>query len=95
MASPDIDPWMVEAFKEAIDEFKSRVKASNQINLDNYRSINDVYEETVRIQAEQAKTGTLRASSRLTPYLKFLAQYESIIEVFVQVKPEILALIWV
>lgn len=86
---------MVEAFKEAVEDFKNRVPTADQLDLDTPQSITDIYEETARIQAVQSRSNTLRASKRLDPYLRFLSQYESTVEVFVQVKPDILALIWV
>jgi hypothetical protein len=89
------DPWMVEAFQTATTEFKRRLKDTPKFDFSQYGSAKDVYEKTRRIQAEQVKSGSLRALNRISPYLKCLAQYESAIKVFVQVKPELLALIWV
>ncbi|KAK6855639.1 hypothetical protein PG995_007790 [Apiospora arundinis] len=94
MQTAGIDQWMVDSLRDAVAEFKGRLECPDQIDLDTAQSINDIYEETARIQASQTRTKTLRASSRLKPYLNFLAQYESTIEVFIQVKPDILALIW-
>ncbi|KAK8078503.1 hypothetical protein PG996_004673 [Apiospora saccharicola] len=94
MEATAIDQWMVDAFREAVEDFKRRLAFPDQIDLDTPQSINDIYKETAKIQALQSQTKTLRASNRLKPYLEFLAQYESAIEVFIQVKPDILALIW-
>ncbi|KAK6835055.1 NACHT domain protein [Apiospora arundinis] len=94
MQTAGIDQWMVDSLRDAVADFKGRLECPDQIDLDTAQSINDIYEETARIQASQTRTKTLRASSRLKPYLNFLAQYESTIEVFIQVKPDILALIW-
>ena len=57
-------------------------------------SINDVYDATDKLQAEQAKKGHLRHLSKIEPYLEGLRGYASVIEAFMQAKPEILALIW-
>lgn len=93
MPSQDIELWMAEAFKEALDNFKTRVDCTG-IDL-SHTSITDVYDETRRIQALQAQSKTLRASGRLSPYLKFLDQFKETIDVFAQAKPEILSFVWV
>jgi len=59
------------------------------------QTIGDVYAETDRIQREQGNKGLLRNLKQIEPYLLWLKQYSGVIEVFVQVKPQILALIWV
>ena len=59
------------------------------------RTIDDVYAETERIQQEQGKKGLLRNLKKIEPYLLWLKRYSGVVEVFVQAKPEILALIWV
>ncbi|KAK7920284.1 hypothetical protein PG985_008306 [Apiospora marii] len=94
MQAPVIDQWMVDAFGDAVEGFTRRLEYPDQIDLRTAQSIDDVYKETARLQNLQSQTRTLRASKRLKPYLDFLAQYESTIEVFIQVKPDILALIW-
>lgn len=94
-STPQLDQWMVEAFRAATDEFNGKLKAPENLNLAQYDSINHVYAETTRIQAEQAKSGSRQALSRISPYLQCLTQYERIIDVFVQSNPELLCLIWV
>jgi hypothetical protein len=47
-----------------------------------------------KLQDEQAKQGRLRHLRRIEPYLERLRQYNEVINTFVQVKPDILALIW-
>ncbi|KAK8134781.1 hypothetical protein PG984_006793 [Apiospora sp. TS-2023a] len=94
MQASGTDQWMVDSLRDAVAEFKGRLECPDKIDFDNAQSIDDVYKETARIQDLQSRTTTLRASKRLKPYLNFLTQYETTIEVFVQVKPDILALIW-
>jgi hypothetical protein len=53
-----------------------------------------VYDATDKLQEEQAKKGHLRHLSKIEPYLEGLRGYASVIEVFMQAKPEMLALIW-
>lgn len=95
MQAQGIDQWMVDSLRDAVADFKGRLECPDQVDFDSAQSINDIYEETARIQDLQTRSKTLRASNRLKPYLNFLTQYESAIEVFIQVKPDILALIWV
>jgi hypothetical protein len=58
------------------------------------KSIEEVYTVTDRLQEEQARTGRLRHMSKITPFLEGLNSYASVIEVFMQAKPDVLALIW-
>lgn len=57
-------------------------------------SITEVYDATDRLQKEQAKDGRLRHLAKIEPYLTRLNDYSKAIEVFIQVKPDVLALIW-
>ncbi|KAF8535202.1 hypothetical protein BDD12DRAFT_753299 [Trichophaea hybrida] len=57
-------------------------------------SIDEVYAETHKIQTEQGQKGLLRNTNKIQPYLLWLQQFSGVIEVFVQVKPDILGLIW-
>ncbi|KAL0938544.1 NACHT domain protein [Colletotrichum truncatum] len=88
------DP-MQQAFESAMREFKASLK-----NESLYRqilettSIEQVYDATDKIQKEQAKTGHLRHLSKIEIYLNRLREYTGAVDTFVQVKPDILALIW-
>ncbi|RDW68838.1 uncharacterized protein DSM5745_08598 [Aspergillus mulundensis] len=83
------------AFQAAMDEFKT--------NLDNdklyaeilaVKSIDEVYDLTDKLQAEQGKKGQLRHLAKIEPFLNRLREYAGVIEVFLQVQPDIMALIW-
>ena len=63
--------------------------------LSQFTSIDDVYDATDNIQKEQGKSRTLQNLAKIQPYLECLNQYAAIMDTVVQVKPEILALIWV
>lgn len=89
MASP-VD----EAFEAAKREFLSSVKKGSPGVLQ-FTSIKEVYDATDKIQREHSKSSTLRNLRRIEPYLDCLRHYAQVIETFVQVKPDILALIWV
>ena len=74
-------------------------KAFKQLNSSERReiqgiSIEDVWKQTRDIQETQSKSKTLRNMQRIEHYVKGLEQYAGVIEIFVQVKPDLLALIW-
>ena len=58
-------------------------------------SIDDVYNATDKIQKKQGESKTLQNLAKIQPYLSCLDQYASVLDTVIQVKPEILALIWV
>lgn len=89
------DPWMLDAFEAAQTEFNSHLKDGEKFDFSQYKSIEEVYNVTDEIQRRQAKSGTLRNLARIQPYFDGLTQYAGVIEQFVQVKPDLLALIWV
>ena len=82
------------AFESAIQDFRTRLK-----NEELYReilqttSIEQVYDATDKLQAEQAETGRLRHLSKIEPFLEGLRSYAGVIEVFMQAKPDVLAFI--
>lgn len=57
-------------------------------------NIEDVWTQTGNIQETQSKSKTLRNMQRIEHYVKGLERYAAVIEVFVQVKPDLLGLIW-
>ncbi|UKZ82346.1 hypothetical protein TrVFT333_010133 [Trichoderma virens FT-333] len=94
--APDPDPDTIQlAFAEAVREFKSKLK-NDRLYTDilKTRSIDEVYDATDALQAEQGKQGRLRHLSKIKPFLEGLRGYADVIDTFVQVKPDVLALIW-
>ena len=84
------------AFDAAVQEFQDSLDDDdNHYNLTQFRSINDVYDEADRIQREQGTKGALRDLNRIKPFLERLLEFAGVIDVIVQVKPDVLALIWV
>lgn len=83
------------AFRSAYEEAWGQLKHNEQVALSKVRSINDVYEEIKRIQDEQGKTGRLANLRRIQPYIDGLNRYSETVAIFIQVKPELLSLIWV
>lgn len=59
-----------------------------------FTSIDQVYNETDRIQREQGESGRLRNLRRIQPFLDCMKQYAGVLDTFVQAKPDLLSLIW-
>lgn len=93
MAAP-ADPIQT-IFDTAIRDFKADLKNDKLYSeISKATTIEEVYDVTDKLQEEQAKNGHLRHLSKIEPYLEGLRNYASIIQVFMQAKPEILALLW-
>jgi hypothetical protein len=84
-----------EAFESAKREFRNELDDEKLYHdILQTTSIDQVYEATNKLQAEQLKTGGLRHLAKIGPYLTRIADYSKAVETFVQVKPDILALVW-
>lgn len=84
-----------EAFKQAQQAFRKRIANTRHYDeILTKTTIGDVYEAASKAQEELAGKGRLKYLSKIEPFLEKLREYASVIEVFVQVKPEVLALIW-
>ena len=91
---PSYDPVQY-VFERSIRDFKANLKNDKLYNdILQTTSIDQIYDLTDKLQEEQAKDGHLRHLSRIGPFLERLRGYEAVIDMFVQVKPDILALIW-
>lgn len=75
-------------FKKDVNDDEIYDKISQSTTID------QVYAETDKLQAEQARNGHLRHLSKIEPCLTRLDDYAQAIGIFVQAKPDILALIW-
>lgn len=83
------------AFETAIHKFRVELKNDDLYHeILQTRNIMEVYDVTDRLQEEQSRTGRLRHLSKIEPFLAGLRGYANAIEVFMQTKPEVLALIW-
>lgn len=83
------------AFDAAIREFKANLNNDKIYSkLMAVTSIDEVYDLTDALQAEQSRKGHLRHLAKIQPYLNRLNDYTGAIDTFVQVKPEILSLIF-
>ncbi|MCJ1385990.1 hypothetical protein MMC17_009115 [Xylographa soralifera] len=83
------------AFEAAIKDFLDNLTDKDHYDFSKIRSVDDVYDETDRIQTLQGSKGTLRNLNRIKPYLHRISEYSSVIETFVQVKPDFLSLLWI
>ncbi|RYC87009.1 hypothetical protein BFJ63_vAg10141 [Fusarium oxysporum f. sp. narcissi] len=83
------------AFEAAMLDFKDKLKGHSFYDqIIQTTSIEQVYQDIQKLQDKQAKSGRLRHLSKIEPFLARLREYSSVVETFVQAKPDILALIW-
>lgn len=82
-------------FDAAVKDFQDELPDSDEFDSLAIKTIDDVYKEINRIQEEQGRKGELRNMNRIAPFLVCLEQYSNVLDTFVQVKPSVLALIWV
>jgi hypothetical protein len=75
-------------FEDALPA-KARMREILAIN-----SAEKAWDAIERLQEEQSRQGKLRILNRIKPFLDALQSYAAVIEVFVQVKPDVMALIW-
>jgi hypothetical protein len=82
-------------FDTAIQEFRVELKNDNLYrDILQTKNVEELYDVTDKLQEEQSKTGRLRHLSKIEPFLEGLRRYASVIEIFMQAKPDVLALIW-
>ncbi|KAF5965977.1 NACHT nucleoside triphosphatase [Fusarium coicis] len=94
MASSSTDQ-VSEIFEKAKADFLSAIKDQNlRCQLQKVTTIDDIWDYTEQLQKDQASNKRLRCMKRIGPYTERLQEYAGVIEVFVQAKPDILALIW-
>lgn len=94
MSSAKTD-WLDDEFEAVRDDFLKTVKHPEKHEFTKFTTAKDVWDATEEIQRKQSKTKTLRGLNRIRPFLEALEQFSGTIEVFVQAKADILALIWV
>ncbi|KAF5674658.1 Nacht domain-containing protein [Fusarium circinatum] len=83
------------AFEAAMLDFKNKLQGHSFYDqIIQTTSIEQVYLDIEKLQDKQAKSGRLRHLSKIEPFLARLREYSSVVETFVQAKPDILALIW-
>ncbi|KAF8466383.1 hypothetical protein BDZ91DRAFT_725301 [Kalaharituber pfeilii] len=83
-----------KALHTALINFKAKLSEEQHKDFAQFGSIDEVYRCAKEIQEQQKKKGLTRNLQRLKPYIEGLTQYAKVIDVFVQAKPEIMALVW-
>ncbi|WYZ35798.1 hypothetical protein EsH8_X_000445 [Colletotrichum jinshuiense] len=84
-----------QALEEAQQAFRMKIRNSSMYDeVLTTTTVDDVYKAISEIQAKIASKGKLRYLGKIRPFLDRLSEYASTIEVFVQAKPEVLALLW-
>ena len=95
-ASLPVPSPLVNSFDIACQDFlRDFPHGEYRETLSRFTSIEDVYNATDDIQRKQGESQMLRNLAKIQPYLECLNQYATVLDTIVQVKPEILALIWV
>ncbi|KAF5532216.1 NACHT domain-containing protein [Fusarium mexicanum] len=84
-----------QALERAQQVFRNKVESPNIYDeILSAGTIEEVYKLTNDIQSKLAPQGKLRHLAKIKPFLDRLSEYASVIEVFVQAKPDILAFLW-
>ncbi|RKL25837.1 hypothetical protein BFJ72_g13955 [Fusarium proliferatum] len=86
---------VLDAFESAKREFLSKYPDRHTYDFNAFQTIDHVYQAAQQIQEQQAKSRTMRNLNKIRPLLETLRHYGSVVETFVQVKPDVLALIWI
>ncbi|MCJ1443001.1 MAG: hypothetical protein MMC23_003498 [Stictis urceolatum] len=80
-------------FNKALVRFKAALTQEEQSSF-RIASLSDVKQEISRIETDQRKHRSQRGLRRLEPFINGLQRFSTVIEQFVQIKPDILAVIW-
>ena len=85
----------LQEFNNAIEAFKASLNDDETFNtLITFTSVDEVYQLADELQKRQAENSHLRHLCRIEPYLNRLKDYTMAVDTFVQVYPQILALIF-
>ena len=82
-------------FEVAVSDFQGEVANQELFDFNALYTVDDLYDEIQKTQEEQGRSRQLRNMKKMEPLLDCLEQYSSVLTTFVQVKPSVLALIWV
>ncbi|KAH8668654.1 hypothetical protein BX600DRAFT_538673 [Xylariales sp. PMI_506] len=88
------DP-ILEAFEAAKRSFRDSLTDPSLFDdILRTTTADQVYDATEKLQAKLGSEGRLRHLGKIRPFLERVTAYASVVDTFVQVKPDILALIW-
>jgi hypothetical protein len=85
----------LDAFESALKEFMNSLTHKDDYDFSRFKTIDDVYDETDKIQKKQGREGTLRNMRKMQPFLDCLSQFSEILGTFTEPKPGILNIVWV
>lgn len=96
IANTDVGERVSNAFDKARQNFIKKVgDPSATVEMQSVSSAGKLHiDDMGAIQQNMAKKGSLRHMGRIARFLDILGTYSATVEVFVQVKPEVLALVW-
>jgi len=94
LASTDLDEAFEAARADFVGSLKRRSLPAAQA-LSKATTIQHVLDAIAEVEAQQQRSGKLRALGRLKPLVNGLKEYAGVVEVFIQAKQDILSLIWV
>jgi hypothetical protein len=82
-------------FQSAATDFLESLADKESFDFSGFQTVDDVIKEIQKTQDEQGRTRGLRNMKKIQPFLDGIQQYANVLNTFVQVKPDVLALIWV
>ncbi|RPA72434.1 hypothetical protein BJ508DRAFT_367261 [Ascobolus immersus RN42] len=88
------DPVALREFEKVVEMFTNELPATERIAFSQARSISAVYEEVYLIQQTQEKSKAFKYMNRLKPFIDGLDKYSRVIDIFTNVKPELVAFLW-
>ena len=94
-AQPQPQVLVPTAINRALSRFRNSLDSEEKKAFNHASTESDVMALIENLEAEQGARGCLQNMTRIKPFIKGLSQYATVIEVFVQAKPEILPFIWV
>lgn len=81
-------------FSRVLSAFKTRLSPED-IESFQFTNFDELKAAIDEIQRAQAQRRGFRNLNKIRPFLNGLEQYSKVIEVFVNVKPDIMAFVWV
>jgi hypothetical protein len=90
-----LSPGVQKAVQAAVSDFKANLKNDKlYADICAIQTVDDVYDFTDELQNKQGKSRRLRHLSKIETYLSRLRDFAGAVDVFAQVEPKILGLIW-
>lgn len=90
-----LSPGVRNAVQAAVRDFKANLN-NDRIYADicAIQTVDDVYNFTDELQKKQGESRRLRHLSKIETYLSRLRDFAGVLDVFAQIEPKILGLIW-